>query len=70
MPKDGPLHAARGGHDAPSQLDGLTFALVARDLAIGHTVADIPLFWFIAEMTVDAFGTSTGGRRRAGRRGR
>lgn len=46
----------------------LNFALVARDLASGHPIADIPLFRFIAEMTVDAFAASTGGGRRAGRR--
>ncbi len=48
----------------------LTFALVAHDLARGDALADMPLFDVIAEATVDAFATSTGARRRAGRRGR
>ena len=48
----------------------LTFALVARDLARGEAPADVPLLDIVAEATVDAFATSTGGRRRAGRRGR
>lgn len=48
----------------------LAFALVARDLARGDALADMPLFDVIAEATVDAFAASTGGRRRAGGRGR
>jgi hypothetical protein len=47
----------------------LHFALVARDLARGEALVDVPLFDIMAEATVDAFAASTGGRRLAGRRG-
>ena len=48
----------------------LTFALVARDLARGKALVDVPLFDIIAETTVDAFAASTPRPRRAGRRDR
>lgn len=48
----------------------LTFALVARDLARGNALADVPLFDIIAEMTVGAFAVSEPTLRRAGRMGR
>jgi hypothetical protein len=48
----------------------LSFALVARDLARGDALAEVPLFDIIAEATVDAFAASTPRHRRAGRRGR
>lgn len=46
----------------------LTFALVARDLARGTALADVPLFDLIAEATVDTFAASAPRQRRAGRR--
>jgi hypothetical protein len=48
----------------------LTFALVARDLARGEALVDVPLFDIIAETTVDAVAASTPRPRRAGRTGR
>ena len=48
----------------------LNFALVARDLASGEPLPDIPLFDLIAETTVDVFAASTPRRRQTGRRGR
>lgn len=48
----------------------LTFSLVARDLARGDALADVPLLDIIAEATVDAFAANTPRPRRAGRWGR
>lgn len=48
----------------------VNFALVARDLARGKALVDVPLFDIIAETTVDAFAASTPRPRRAGRRDR
>lgn len=47
----------------------LPFALVARDLARGEPLAEVPLFDNIAETTVDAFAASAPPPRRPGRRG-
>lgn len=47
----------------------LAFALVARDLASGEPLADVPLFDIIAETTADAFAASTRRPRQAERSG-
>jgi hypothetical protein len=48
----------------------VNFALVARDLASGKPLADVPLFDVIAEATVDAFAARSSTRRQVKSRGR
>ena len=48
----------------------LAFAMVAGDLAHDEALPDLPLFYIIAEATVDAFAASTLRLRGPGRRGR